>query len=66
MSVVMNIPSENSDTPSSPAPETSKIIKRFKKRYPILFSIVVIIAFVIGICLSGSITEILNMVFGNK
>lgn len=56
MSTVLDIPdSSNSNSPDIPAP---KLIKKFKKKYPIIFSIVVIIAFFIGVGISGGITKL--------
>lgn len=56
MSAIVNIPdSSESSSPDIPAP---KLVKKFKKKYPIIFSIVVIIAFFIGVGISGGITKL--------
>lgn len=61
--LILSAPTIASDSPdilSSPAPETSHLVKRFKKRYPILFAILVIVSFCVGAGLSGSLTSLIK------
>lgn len=63
MSTIVDIPeTSDSTSPDIPAP---RLIKKFKKKYPIIFCIVVILAFFIGVGISGGITKLTDFLLSN-
>lgn len=63
-SSILNIPentTESSDTVSTPRVETSKIVKKIKKKYPILFALCVVVSFCIGAGITSGITHLFKL-----
>lgn len=48
---------QKSESPDIP---TGELVKKFKKRYPILFTIIAIISIFIGAGLTGGITKLIS------
>lgn len=44
-----------------PTPRTPELIKKLKIKHPIIYAIVVIISFAVGVALSTSITKIVDL-----
>lgn len=52
--------SKSPDLATIPTPRTPELIKKLKIKHPIIYAIVVIVSFAVGVALSTSITKIID------